>query len=160
MTSRFFFIAAGGSAFVPPIEGIDTVDYLTNDSLFEIEDLPEELLIIGGGPIGTEMSQAFTNLGSKVTVIDMAEGIMMNDDPELTDILFEELKRQGVNYELGASVKSVSQNNGQVSVHIDIDGEEKTIIGDKLLMATGRKPNLDGLGLDEAGVEYTKRNYH
>lgn len=157
VSSRFFFIAAGGSAFVPPIEGIESVDYLTNDSLFEIEDLPEELLIIGGGPIGTEMSQAFTNLGSKVTVIDMAERIMMNDDPELTDILFEELKRQGVNYELRASVKSVSQNNGKVSVHIEIDGEEKTIIGDKLLMATGRKPNLDGLGLDEAGIEYTKK---
>ena len=157
VTSRFFFIAAGGSAFVPPIDGIDTVDYLTNGSLFEIEDLPKELLIIGGGPIGTEMSQAFTNLGSKVTVIDMAEGIMMNDDPELTDILFEELKRQGVTYELGASVKSVSLNNGKVSVHIEIEGEEKTITGDKLLMATGRKPNLDGLGLDEAGVEYTKK---
>ncbi|OAN64759.1 mercuric reductase [Balneola sp. EhC07] len=157
VTSRFFFIAAGGSAFVPPIEGIDTVDYLTNDSLFEVEDLPEELLIIGGGPIGTEMSQAFTNLGSKVTVIDMAEEIMMNDDPELTDILFEELKRQGVNYELGASVKSVSQNNGKVSVHIEVDGKEKTVAGDKLLMATGRKPNLAGLGLDEAGVEYTKK---
>jgi pyruvate/2-oxoglutarate dehydrogenase complex dihydrolipoamide dehydrogenase (E3) component len=157
VTSRFFFIAAGGSAFVPPIEGIDTVDYLTNDSLFEVEDLPEELLIIGGGPIGTEMSQAFTNLGSKVTVIDMAEEIMMNDDPELTDILFEELKKQGVNYELGASVKSVSQNNGKVSVHIEVDGKEKTVAGDKLLMATGRKPNLAGLGLDEAGVEYTKK---
>jgi|GEM_PF-49568 pyruvate/2-oxoglutarate dehydrogenase complex dihydrolipoamide dehydrogenase (E3) component len=157
VTSRFFFIAAGGSAFVPPIEGIDTVDYLTNDSLFEIKDLPEELLIIGGGPIGTEMSQAFANLGSKVTVIDMAEGIMMNDDPELTDILFEELKRQGVNYQLGASVKSVSQTDGKVSVNIEIDGKEKTITGDKLLMATGRKPNLDGLGLDEAGVEYTKK---
>ncbi|MEP2445595.1 MAG: FAD-dependent oxidoreductase [Balneola sp.] len=157
VTSRFFFIAAGGSAFIPPIEGIDTVDYLTNDSLFEIEDLPEELLIIGGGPIGTEMSQAFANLGSKVTVIDMADGIMMNDDPELTDILFEELKRQGVNYELGASVKSVSLNNGKVSVHIEIEGEEKTITGDKLLMATGRKPNLNGLGLDKAGVEYTKK---
>lgn len=157
VSSRFFFIAAGGSAFVPPIDGIESVDYLTNDSLFEIEDLPEELLIIGGGPIGTEMSQAFTNLGSKVTVIDMAEKIMMNDDPELTDILFEELKRQGVNYELGASVKSVTQNNGKISVHIEIDGEEKKITGDKLLMATGRKPNLDGLGLDEAGIEYTKK---
>ena len=157
VTSRFFFIAAGGSAFVPPIDGIDTVDYLTNDSLFEVEDLPEELLIIGGGPIGTEMSQAFTNLGSKVTVIDVVDKIMMNDDPELTDILFEELKRQGVNYQLGASVKSVSQTDGKVSVNIEIDGKEKTITGDKLLMATGRKPNLDGLGLDEAGVEYTKK---
>ena len=157
VTSRFFFIAAGGSAFAPPIDGIESVEYLTNDSLFEVEDLPEELLIIGGGPIGTEMSQAFTNLGSKVTVIDMADKIMMNDDPELTDILFEELKRQGVHYEMGASVKSVSQNDGRVSVHIEIDGKEKTLTGDKLLMATGRKPNLAGLGLEEAGIEYTKK---
>lgn len=157
VTSRFFFIAAGGSAFVPPIEGIDSVDYLTNDSLFDIEELPKELVIIGGGPIGTEMSQAFTNLGSKVTVIDMAPGIMMNDDSELTEILHKELKKQGVNYELDASVKSVSQSKGKIIVSIEIDGEEKTITGDKLLMATGRKPNLDGLGLDEAGIEYTKK---
>ena len=157
VTSRFFFIAAGGSAFVPPIEGIESVNYLTNHSLFEIEELPEELVIIGGGPIGTEMSQAFTNLGSKVTVIDMAERIMMNDDPELTEILFEELKKQGVNYELGASVKSVSESGNKVNVHIEVDGMEKTISGDRLLMATGRKPNLDNLGLDEAGVEYTKK---
>lgn len=157
VTSRFFFIAAGGSAFVPPIEGIESVDYLTNDGLFEIKELPEELVIIGGGPIGTEMSQAFTNLGSKVTVIDMADKIMMNDDPELTEILFEELKKQGVMYELGASVKSISEADGKVNVHIEIEGEEKIVSGDKLLMATGRKPNLDGLGLDEASVEYTKK---
>jgi pyruvate/2-oxoglutarate dehydrogenase complex dihydrolipoamide dehydrogenase (E3) component len=157
VTSRFFFIAAGGSAFVPPIDGIESVDYLTNDSLFELEDLPKELIIIGGGPIGTEMSQAFTNLGSKVTVIDMAPRIMMNDDPELTEILFDELQKQGVTYELNAVVKSVSQNEKRVTVNIEVDGVEKNITGDKLLMATGRKPNLNGLGLDEAGVEYTKK---
>ncbi|HAW79299.1 MAG TPA: mercuric reductase, partial [Balneola sp.] len=89
--------------------GIDSVNYLTNDGLFDIEKLPEELVIIGGGPIGTEMSQAFSNLGSKVTVIDMAESIMVNDDPELTEILFKELKKQDIHYELGASVISVSE---------------------------------------------------
>lgn len=157
VTARFFFIATGGSAFVPPIDGLDSVDYLTNDSLFDIEELPENLIIIGGGPIGTEMSQAFSNLGSKVTVIDMAPNIMMNDDPELTDILQEQLKKQGVNYELNASVKKVSEKNGKVSVTIEIDGKEKNISGDKLLMATGRKPNLEGLGLDDAGIEYTKK---
>ncbi len=157
VTSRFFFIAAGGSAFVAPIDGIDSVNYLTNDGLFDIEKLPEELVIIGGGPIGTEMSQAFSNLGSKVTVIDMAESIMVNDDPELTEILFKELKKQDIHYELGASVISVSEADNKVNVHIEVDGTEKTISGDKLLMATGRKPNLDNLGLDEAGVEYTKK---
>lgn len=157
VTSKYFFIAAGGNAFVPPIEGIDTVDYLTNESLFEIEDFPKELIIIGGGPIGTEMSQAFTNLGSKVTVIDMAPGIMMNDDPELTAILYEELKKQGVHYELEASVKSISKSGEKVRVTIEIDGDEKVVSGDKLLMATGRKPNLEGLGLDKAGITYTKK---
>jgi len=157
VTARFFFIATGGSAFVPPIDGLDSVDYLTNDSLFDIEELPEDLVIIGGGPIGTEMSQAFSNLGSKVTVIDMAPKIMVNDDPELTDILYGELKKQGVNYQLNASVKKVSESDGKVNVTIEIDGKEKTISGDKLLMATGRKPNLERLGLDEAGIEYTKK---
>lgn len=157
VTSKYFFIAAGGSAFVPPIEGIDTVDYLTNESLFEIEDLPKELIIIGGGPIGTEMSQAFTNLGSKVTVIDKAPGIMVNDDPELTAILHEELMKQGVHYELDASVKSISKSAEKVKVTIEINGVEKVVSGDKLLMATGRKPNLEGLGLDEAGIVYTKK---
>ncbi|WP_421775109.1 dihydrolipoyl dehydrogenase family protein [Gracilimonas sp.] len=158
VSSKYFIIATGAKAFVPPIEGIEEVDYLTNESLFEIEDLPEELLIIGGGPIGTEMSQAFVNLGSDVTVIDMADRILANDDPELVEILHDELKRQGVEYQLNASVKKVEQDGNRIKVVVEKGGEEKIIEGDALLMATGRRPNTSSLNLEAAGVKTEKGN--
>ncbi|WP_428236371.1 dihydrolipoyl dehydrogenase family protein [Gracilimonas sp.] len=157
-SSKYFIIATGAKAFVPPIDGIEEVDYLTNESLFEIEDLPGELLIIGGGPIGTEMSQAFVNLGSDVTVIDMADRILANDDPELVDKLHDELKKQGVNYQLNASVKKVMQDGNRIKVHVEIKGEEKVIEGDALLMATGRRANTSSLNLEAAGVKTDKGN--
>lgn len=158
VSSKYFIIATGAKAFVPPIQGIEEVDYLTNESLFEIEDLPGELLIIGGGPIGTEMSQAFVNLGSDVTVIDMADRILANDDPELVDILHDELKKQGVNYQLNASVKKVMQAGNRIKVQVEIKGEEKVIEGDALLMATGRRANTSSLNLEAAGINTEKGN--
>ncbi|MAL17730.1 MAG: mercuric reductase [Balneola sp.] len=153
VSSKYFIIATGAKAFVPPIDGIQDVDYLTNESLFEIEELPKELLIIGGGPIGTEMSQAFVNLGSEVTVIDMADRIMTNDDPDLVEILQGELEKQGVKYELGASVQRVEQEGDRFKVYVEVHGEQKVLEGDALLMATGRKSNTASLNLDAAGVE-------
>ena len=158
VSSKYFIIATGAKAFVPPIDGIQEVEYLTNESLFEIEELPKELLIIGGGPIGTEMSQAFTNLGSEVTVIDMADRIMVNDDPELVEILKGELEKQGVKYELGASVQRVEQEGDRVKVYVEIDGARKIIEGDALLMATGRRANSSSLNLEAAGVQTEKGN--
>jgi pyruvate/2-oxoglutarate dehydrogenase complex dihydrolipoamide dehydrogenase (E3) component len=158
VSSKYFILATGAKAFVPPIDGIQDVDYLTNESLFEIEELPKELLIIGGGPIGTEMSQAFVNLGSKVTVIDMADRIMMNDDPELVEILHGELIKQGVNYELGASVERVEQEGDLIKVYVEVDGAQKVLEGDALLMATGRRANTSSLNLEAAGVKADKGN--
>ncbi|MEX0724054.1 MAG: FAD-dependent oxidoreductase [Gracilimonas sp.] len=158
VSSKKFIIATGAKAFVPPISGLDSVDYLTNEGLFEIEEMPNELIIIGGGPIGTEMSQAFVNLGSKVTVIDMASQIMTNDDPELVGILKGELEKQGVKYALNASVQKVKQNERRIYVYAEIDGEQKVFEGDALLMATGRKANISGLNLEAAGVETEKGN--
>lgn len=158
VSSKYFIIATGAKAFVPPIKGIEEVDYLTNESLFEIEELPEELLIIGGGPIGTEMSQAFVNLGSEVTVIDMADRILANDDPELVEILHDELIRQGVNYHLSASVQKVQQEGNRIKVYVKIEGEEKVLEGDALLMATGRRANTSSLNLDAAGVKTDNGN--
>ncbi|MDR9419952.1 dihydrolipoyl dehydrogenase family protein [Gracilimonas sp.] len=158
VSSKKFIIATGAKAFVPPIPGIEDVDYLTNESLFEIEELPKELLIIGGGPIGTEMSQAFVNLGSKVTVTDMASQIMANDDPELVEILKNELQKQGVNYELDASVQKVEQSESRIKVHIERNGRSEVLEGDALLMATGRRANTAKLNLDAAGVNTEKGN--
>jgi|AntRauTorcE11897_2_1112592.scaffolds.fasta_scaffold00183_3 pyruvate/2-oxoglutarate dehydrogenase complex dihydrolipoamide dehydrogenase (E3) component len=158
VSSKKFIIGTGAKAFVPPIPGLDGVDYLTNESLFEIEELPKELLIIGGGPIGTEMSQAFANLGSKVTVIDVAEQIMVNDDPELVEILRRELEKQGVQYELNAAVQKVDQEGDRIKVFVEIDGTSKEIEGDALLMATGRRANTSSLNLESAGVKIEKGN--
>lgn len=158
VSSKKFIIATGAKAFVPPISGLNSVDYLTNESLFEINELPGELLIIGGGPIGTEMSQAFVNLGSKVTVIDMAPQILANDDPELVDILKKKLEEQGVRYVLNASVQKVEKEGNRVIVHVEIDNAKKVIEGDALLMATGRKANTSSLALEAAGVKTEKGN--
>jgi len=157
VSSRYFFICTGASAFVPPIEGIGTVDYLTNETLFEIEELPDELIIIGAGPIGSEMAQAMKRLGSEVTVVDMADRIMTNDDQELAKMLQQKLSSEGINYVLGASVQKVKSRDGQVEIQVEVDGETKIISGTDLLMATGRSPNVDKLNLDAAGVEYSKQ---
>ncbi|HET8864721.1 MAG TPA: FAD-dependent oxidoreductase [Gracilimonas sp.] len=158
VSSKKFIIATGARAFVPPIPGLDGVDYLTNESLFEIEEIPQELIIIGGGPIGTEMSQAFVNLGSKVTVVDMAPQILSNDDPELVKILRGELEKQGVQYVLNASIKKVEGQKSLIQVHAEINGNKKVIEGDALLMATGRRANTSSLNLEAAGVNTKEGN--
>lgn len=157
VSSKYFFIASGARAFVPSIPGLEEVDYYTNESLFEVDKLPEELLIIGGGPIGTEMSQAFTNLGSKVTVIDKSDRIMRNDDEELVEILMSELISQGVNYELNASIKGISKSGDRIEITLEKDGTEKVVSGTDLLIATGRMANTEKLNLDNAGVKVGKR---
>jgi len=156
VTSKYFVIAAGASSFVPPIEGLETVDYLTNDSLFENKSLPKEFTIVGAGPIGVEMAQAFTNLGSEVTVLDMAGRIMVNDDAETVAILKEELEKQGVRFVLNAGVKKVEQEGNRKKVFVENDGSEEVFESDVLLFATGRRANTEGLGLEAAGVKVSR----
>lgn len=156
VTGRYVTIAAGASAFVPPIDGLRDVPYLTNETLFDLQELPERLAIVGGGPVGSEMAQAFGRLGTRVTVIDLLDTILANDDPELTTLLQATLEKEGVRYVLGAGVKRVTRAGGALSVEVEQDGQRRTIEADALLMATGRRANLDGLGLDAAGVAYTK----
>lgn len=153
VSGKFIFIATGARAFVPPIDGLETVDYLTNESLFEIEDLPEHLLIIGGGPIGVEMSQAFANLGAKVTIIDKADRILQNDDAELVHILMEKLLSQGVQFELNSAINYVEKTEKGVSIIVDQNGKEQSISGSHILVATGRKANTAHLNLEAAGVK-------
>lgn len=157
ITARYFFICTGASAFVPPIKGIGNIEYLTNESLFEIDDLPKKLIIVGAGPIGTEMAQSFQRLGSKVHVLDMAPRILMNDNPQLTEILKDELESEGINYYLNASIDEVVKTNSGVEVHYSLDDKSEKVDGDEILFATGRKANIDSLNLDKAGVESTKK---
>jgi len=149
--ARRFVIASGSSAAAPPIPGLDKVHYLTNESIFDLNALPKNLLIIGGGPIGLEMAQAFCRLGSEVTVVEAAQP-MSKDDPECAAIVLAALEREGVVIRAGVKVLSAAHANDKVSLTIEgADGEEK-IEGTHLLVAAGRKTTVDGLGLDAAGI--------
>lgn len=157
VTSRYFVIAAGASAWVPPIEGLESITYLTNESLFEIDNFPDRLAIVGAGPIGSEMSQAFNRLGSDVTVIERGAQIMGKDDPELAKLLQSKLEKEGVNYLLGSGVNKVQPASNGITVSFESNGITNTLDVDQILLATGRRPNLATLNLDAAGVKYTNR---
>ena len=157
VTARYIIVASGARAFVPPIEGLDEVEVLTNDSLFELEEQPERLAVIGAGPIGTEMAQAFSRLGTEVTVLDMSNRILQNDDAQLANELREVLENEGVRYVLNAGVERVSQSGDLITVHVERSGDDVTVEADALLLATGRTANVEQLNLDAAGVSYTNR---
>jgi pyruvate/2-oxoglutarate dehydrogenase complex dihydrolipoamide dehydrogenase (E3) component len=152
VTSRFFVIATGSKAAVPPIRGLESVPFLTNESLFELTELPESLVILGGGPIGCEMAQAFTRLGSKVTVIDQADRILPRDDPKSADVLIGALKAEGTDFYLGSTIDHVKYVDGSVECSIQTPKGSVTLTASHILVATGRKPNTSGLNLENAGV--------
>ncbi len=154
VSSRYFFIATGARPDIPPISGLDSVRYLTNHTLFDLKELPRDLLIIGAGPIGIEMGQAFNDLGSRVTVVDIAKRILQNDDPETASLLQATLTSQGIQFHMEASVEKAVQKNGRVELVL---GDGRTLSGDQLLVATGRRPNIESLNLDEAEVAYKNR---
>lgn len=147
--ARRIVVATGSSPMVPPIPGLDAVPYLTNESLWDLTEQPAHLLIIGAGPIGMEMAQAHVRLGSKVTVVDMARALH-HDDPELTAIVIDRLKREGVQIIEGDGVAGVSGTVGAVTLTLD-DG--RTVTGSHLLVAAGRKPNVAELNIEAAGIE-------
>lgn len=157
VSSRFFIIAAGSSAFVPPIPGIEQTPYLTNQNLFDLDDRPESLIIIGAGPVGVEMAQAFNRLGTKVTVVDMEDRILLNDEPELALMLKSKLEEEGVQFKLSASVDRVEGNDQQVSVHITQNDTPETISAQKLLIAAGRRANVKNLNPGAAGVSVSSK---
>lgn len=153
VSGRMFVIATGARAWVPPIPGLDSVDYLTNETLFELNEQPKRLAIIGAGPIGIEMAQAFRRLGTEVDVVDVVDRILQNDDADNAAILKEALEEEGVRFHFGSSVAQVEQDAGQVFLHLE-SGQNITV--DALLMATGRRANVQGLGLEAAEVVFSE----
>lgn len=148
--AKRFVIATGSSPSVPPIPGLSDVPYLTNETIFNLKEAPEHLIIIGGGPIGLEMAQAHRRLGCNVTVVALK--FMENDDPELVEILLSQLSNEGIAFKENVNIKGISQND--LSINVELDSEVLT--GSHLLVATGRKPNIDKLELDKAGIEHTR----
>ncbi|NNE85361.1 MAG: FAD-dependent oxidoreductase [Alphaproteobacteria bacterium] len=154
--ARRFVVSTGSSPAVPPIPGLDTVDYLTNESVFLLRECPEHLIVVGGGPIGLEMAQAHRRLGARVTVLEAFE-IMGPDDRELAAVVRARLVREGVEINEGTAVKSVEKSEDGVVAIVEHDGEARRVTGSHILVAAGRRPNLDGLDLEAAGVEYSRK---
>jgi pyruvate/2-oxoglutarate dehydrogenase complex dihydrolipoamide dehydrogenase (E3) component len=150
--ARRFVIATGSTPALPPIPGIDEGPYLTNETIFDLTERPDRLIIIGAGPIGMEMAQAFRRLGSEVTVLE-AEIPLAKDDPECAAIVVDQLDREGVVIRSGIKVMRVNHTRGGVAVTFKGAAGEETVEGRHLLVATGRKPTIDGLNLDAAGIK-------
>ncbi len=153
--ARYFVIATGSSPFVPPIPGIDTVSYFTNETIFDNQKKIEHLIIVGGGPIGMEMAQAHHRLGSRVTIIEAASALS-KDDPELTAIALKHLRGEGIEIREHTTVEQVEGDMERVRVKVKFGDRTDAVEGSHLLVATGRKANVSGLGLEDAGVKYDK----
>ncbi|TNE33303.1 MAG: dihydrolipoamide dehydrogenase [Alphaproteobacteria bacterium] len=155
VAARRFVIATGSRAVAPPVPGLEDAGYLTNETIFENRILPAHLLIIGGGPIGLEMAQAHARLGAKVTVLE-AFRAFGKDDPELSAIVLEKLRAEGIDIRENVKIASVSKEEGGYRLSLGDDGTEQ-ITGSHLLVAAGRKANVKNLNLEAAGVDYTAK---
>ena len=153
------FINVGARALVPDLRGIREVPYLTNSTILELYALPEHLVVIGGSYIGLEFAQMYRRFGSRVTVVEMADRLISREDSDVSDTIREILEGEGTAVRLKAECISASKRGNQVAVGLDCDDESKEVVGTHLLLAVGRAPNTDDLGLDKAGVKTDKRGY-
>lgn len=160
ITTRSIIIATGAKPLVPNFEGLDKVDYLTSDTLWELDELPKRLLVLGGGPIGCELSQAFQRLGSQVTQVEMAERLMGPEDADTVELLTRRLTAEGIDIKLNHKALRFEQHNGESVLiaenTVDKESKEVEIPFDKVLIALGRQPNISGFGLEELGVQTNK----
>jgi pyruvate/2-oxoglutarate dehydrogenase complex dihydrolipoamide dehydrogenase (E3) component len=158
ISAKHFVIATGSRAFIPRISGLKDVEYLTNETIFDLKEIPKHLIAIGGGPIGCELSQAIRLLGAEVSILQRSH-LLPHDDADLTSIVKDELIKDGVSlYEHTSEVHSVSKTpDGEICVTFTQDDQTKSITGSHLLIATGRQVNARNLGLEKAGIEYTPK---
>lgn len=156
ITTRSIIIATGAKPLVPSFEGLDKVDYLTSDTLWELEELPKRLLVLGGGPIGCELSQAFQRLGSQVTQVEMADRLMGPEDNDTASLLSERLSAEGIDIKLNHKALRFEQHDGESVLIAEHDGQETQLPFDKVIIALGRQPNISGFGLEELGIQTNK----
>lgn len=153
------FLDVGARAFVPDMPGLEKTDYLTNSGMMEIDSLPEHLIIIGGSYIGLEFAQMYRRFGSRVTVVEMQDRLISREDPDVSEAVLDILAQEGVEFRLNAECIAVENRDGGVAVGVSCDEDPKEIRGSHLLLAVGRRPNTDDLGLDAADVETDDRGY-
>jgi len=158
ITARAIILATGAEPLVPPIPGLDGVDYLTSDTIWGLEQLPGRMTVLGGGPIGCEMAQAFARLGSKVTVVEMADRLVPREDPDASEALMKRFADEGIEVAVGHKAKQFEAgDNGAGRMIAEHDGQDVTLEFDRVLVALGRKARTAGFGLEELGVEVGDR---
>ena len=150
--ARRFVIAAGSRPAIPSIQGLDQIPYLTNETIFDLADRPEHLVVLGGGGIGVELAQAYRRLGSRVTIMEPAQRILTREDPEMAAVIERALRREGVEVRTGSDIERIEPRpSGGFAVMLEQAGG--TVEGSHLLVAAGRRVDTEGLGLDAAGIE-------
>ncbi len=158
LKAKRFCISTGSSPLIPPIEGLNETGFITNEEIFRLQDLPERLAVLGGGAIGVEMAQAFQRLGAKVSIIEMAERILSKEDTEVSAFIENRLQKEGIEILTGSkAVKFYKNDRNEKIVKIEKDGKITEIAADEILAAAGRKPNIESLDLEKAGVKYDQK---
>jgi pyruvate/2-oxoglutarate dehydrogenase complex dihydrolipoamide dehydrogenase (E3) component/uncharacterized membrane protein YdjX (TVP38/TMEM64 family) len=152
LATRSIVIATGARPFVPPIPGIEEVGYLTSDNVWNLRDLPKRLVVLGGGPIGSELTQAFARLGAKVTQVEMAPRIMIREDPEVSELVTQRFRAEGIDVLLNHRARQFIVDSGEKILIAEHEGQDVRIPFDAVLVAVGRAANLKGFGLEELGV--------
>ena len=157
-TAKNWVIASGSSAIIPPIKGLDKTPYLTNREIFYLDHLPKSMIVLGAGPIGIEMAQAFCRFGTDVTVVDMAPGILPKDDLDLSTEIMEILKDEGVKFHFNHTIEATADLGNQREVTLKSkNGKTLSLKAETLLVALGRMANVEGLGLEAIGIEHDRR---
>jgi len=158
ITATNIIISTGSSAFVPEIKGLNETGYLTNENIFKLEKLPESIIVLGAGAIGVELSQAMARLGVTVTLVEMEGSILSREDYEAVTLLTDILISDGVKVITGARGTEVRKGDNSVELTLNIEGKIETIDAESILIALGRKANLEGINLDKLGIEKTNTN--
>ena len=153
------FINVGARAAIPPIPGLDHVPYLTNSSMMDVDFLPAHLIILGGSYVGLEFAQAYRRFGSEVTVVEAAPRLIAREDEDVSQAVADFLKEEGIDVRVGSKVIGVEKQGNSIGVKLDSAGKNSQIVGTHLLVAVGRRPNTDDLGLDKAGIATDARGY-
>ncbi|KAB2846419.1 MAG: FAD-containing oxidoreductase [Hyphomicrobiaceae bacterium] len=159
LSAKWIFINTGGRAVVPDIPGLPEVPYLTNSTIMDLDTLPEHLIILGGSYIGLEFAQIYRRFGARVTVIEMAERLIGKEDEDVSDAVREIMQAEGIEVHLSAECLKAARTGRGVALEVDCGGKRPRIEGSHLLLAVGRRPNTDELGLEKAGIKADKKGH-
>jgi pyruvate/2-oxoglutarate dehydrogenase complex dihydrolipoamide dehydrogenase (E3) component len=159
LAADWIFLNVGGRAAIPAIPGLDQVPYLTNSSMVDVDFLPDHLVILGGSYIGLEFAQMYRRFGSEVTVIELAPRLVAREDEDVSQTIAEFLREEGIDVRVNSKVVGVESQGSSVAVKVESDGKTSQVTGTHVLVAIGRRPNTDDLGLDKAGIATDARGY-